>query len=332
MLKDHVKTKILTVFLFAYFIFSVVAVFVPKVFAADWTTPDAVHSKNGETAPNVATNAIDDSTSSYWRYDIAVYHWIIFDMGETKIVTKIQIYQSGLAAYRWGLDQGLYVYVSDDPAAFGDAVWEGVLNAVGWQESGAFNKNGRYVKLKSKSSDAGQHLNEFQAYAEIVPPEPGVTHFLFETGGSLGFQNDIGKTVVLQIISGILNSTTNAFSLDAGGGYFRFTALNDTEITIVFVGVDYVQVSGDQNNGNRHIQSGETITINSGNNVVISWTMLIKPWLPLLFIIGIIGLFASFGGPLYAINKIKHHEYYEGIRTGLVLTVTGIAFVIAWLW
>ena len=163
------------------------------------------------------------------------------------------------------------------------------------------------------------------------PEEVGGTQFLFGINGSLGFQNDVNSIITLQITNGTLNSTTNAFNL-GDSGYFSFSALNDTEITIVFVGINNVQVSGDQNNTNRVIQSGDTITVNSGNNVHIEWWILTEPWLPLMFIIGMIGLAASFAGPLYAINKIKHHEYHEGMRMGLILTVTGIAFVLAWLW
>ncbi len=138
----------------------------PKVYGADWTTPSSIHSKCGQQGDKPATNAIDDNTGTFWQHYDTCFHWIIFDMGTTKTITKIRIFQYTEAIYRWGKDVGLYVYVSNDVGAFGAAVWEGVLNAEGWQESGEFSKNGRYVKLVSKSNADTQVMYEFDAYAE----------------------------------------------------------------------------------------------------------------------------------------------------------------------
>ncbi len=132
---------------------------------AVWTTPDAVHSKCGETDPFFATNAIDENIDSAWRHFLVGYHWIIFDMGATKTITKIRIYQSPiLSEWRWGSNVGFYVYVGDNPEDLGDAVWEGILDTGGWQESGAFNKNGRYVKLVTKFGRDSERIFEFDAY------------------------------------------------------------------------------------------------------------------------------------------------------------------------
>lgn len=137
---------------------------------AEWTTPDAIHSKCGEDVGQEAILAIDKNTETYWRHNAECYHWIIMDMKETKKITKIRLYQDVISSsYRFGLSYGLRVYVSDNPADFGDAVWEGILNAGGWQESEAFNKNGRYIKLVSKFPSPLQRMYEFDAYAEVVP-------------------------------------------------------------------------------------------------------------------------------------------------------------------
>lgn len=139
---------------------------------AAWNTPSAIHSFCGEHASYPAVNSMDDDTETYWiHYVEPCLHWIIFDMGETKDVTQIRLYQDDdYEAKRWGAEFGLYVYVSDDLGAFGDAVWEGVLNAGGWQESGAFEKSGRYVKLVSKDSARVQRMYEFDAYCNGAPP------------------------------------------------------------------------------------------------------------------------------------------------------------------
>lgn len=159
-----------------------------------WTTPTAVHSKCGETSPHVATNAKDDDTSTSWRHYSTCYHWIIFDLGQTYTVSKIRLYQSSLSGVRWGKTDGLDVYVSDDPASFGSAVWTGVLNAIGWQESGSFSKNGRYVKLVSKDNASTQRIYEFDAYCAAVGAYSPSSHLSGRSGGiNESMQGGIGR-------------------------------------------------------------------------------------------------------------------------------------------
>ena len=148
---------------------------------ADWTTPSAIHSKCGQDVDYPATNTIDENTATFWRHYTTEYHWIIFDMGETKKITQIRLYVVG-SSQAFGLSVGLYVYVGDDPENLGAAVWEGVLNVANqWNLSGTFDKNGRYVKLLSKSNSALQRMYEFDAMAEAVaggPIERAVTESL----------------------------------------------------------------------------------------------------------------------------------------------------------
>ena len=154
---------------------------------------------------------------------------------------------------------------------------------------------------------------------------------LFPSGSSLTFQNDVKSNVTLQIISGTLNSSENKLELNSGGGSFRFTALNDTQIKITYSDCT-VKVSGDQGQELRIINSGSIITVNTGNSVLVLWDRQIEPWLPMMFVFGMVGLGAMIVGPLYAINKIKNREYLEALKTGTVVTVIGIALFIAWLW
>jgi len=174
----------------------------------------------------------------------------------------------------------------------------------------------------------GITIYEFQEAKATVTS--GTFTSYFPANSSLGFQHE-NDFVTLNIVTGTLNSSVCTLTFGGGGGFYRFQANETATIKITF-NVSSVQVVGDQNKTNRVIGSGDSITVNSGNNVMISWNILIEPWLPVLFIIGMIGLGASFAGPLYAIDKIKHRQYYEGMRTGLLLTIVGISFVLAWLW
>ena len=126
-----------------------------------WKTPPTINDKCGETDPNLAINAADYITSSAWVHQTTELHWIIFDLGQSRLITKVRLFQP--LSLRWGGASGLTVYVSDDPASWGTAVWEGVLNASGWQETAAFSKQGRYVKLVSLSNSLNQIMGEFQA-------------------------------------------------------------------------------------------------------------------------------------------------------------------------
>lgn len=147
-----------------------------------WTTPSAVHSRCGEDASYPATKAKDNDTDTYWRHFTTCYHWIIFDLSQTYTVSKIRLYQATLSSLRWGLAAGLDVFVSDDPASWGSAVWTGVLNASGWRECSAFNKDGRYVKFVSKDDSKYQRMYEFDAYCSSVGYVP-LSHSSGRGGG-----------------------------------------------------------------------------------------------------------------------------------------------------
>jgi len=126
-----------------------------------WKIPTNVYDKCGEDSWHPASDAIDNSTGSYWQHNSECNHWTILDMGETMNISKIRIYQySRSSSRRWGYPDGIEVYVSDDPANWGSVVWNGTLNSGGWQESGVFRAEGRYVKLYSKSSSSSQRMYE----------------------------------------------------------------------------------------------------------------------------------------------------------------------------
>src|SRR4030065_563039 len=95
--------------------------------AVSWITPVAIYDKCGEYFAQLAEYTIDELVlESEWAHYVTEYHWIVFDLGLTREVRGIRIYQG--ATSLWGRALGLYVYVSDDPADWGAAVWGGTLN------------------------------------------------------------------------------------------------------------------------------------------------------------------------------------------------------------
>lgn len=172
---------------------------IPPPSEGEWTTPDSVHSKCGETGDDVATNAIDGHTGTYWRHNVVCFHWIILNMGAVKKLTKVRLYQySGTRA--WGQAVGVLVYVSNDVEDWGDPVYEGILSggAVTWYESDAFSKVGRYIKFVSKADSNEQRIRELEVFAE--PPLPVTPLLAKKLGSNLAVLlrgEDKGKIVIL---------------------------------------------------------------------------------------------------------------------------------------
>lgn len=152
----------------------------------------------------------------------------------------------------------------------------------------------------------------------------------FSNGASLGFQHG-NRYVLLEVTSGNLNSSENSLTLDSDGGLFRFEANETTTLQITF-NVTTVKVFGDQNNENRVIPSGTSISINATDKVTIYWHITYGFWLPMMFVFGMVGMLSTFGGVLYIANEVKKKNYYDAFRNGVIILSIGIALVIAWLW
>ena len=161
----------------------------------------------------------------------------------------------------------------------------------------------------------------------------GTFHTLLLDGASIGFQNDVNKIVAVTVVSGLINSTNSKVVIYDGGGSYRFSSLNSTQIMITYSGIDTVTISGAQGSTETTtVTSGDTFQVDAGDNVLISWVQTLPPTLPLMFIVGMTGLGAMLGGPLYTIQLIKAHKYESALVNGLTITVLGVALFIAWLW
>ena len=128
-----------------------------------WTTPTAVYDKCGEDSWHPASYTIDDDTGTYWRHSSTCNHWITLDMGETINISRIRIYQG---SDDWGGSSGIEVYVSDNPENWVSSVWTGQIDGWGWEYTGTFSAEGRYVKLVSLSTSSSQRLYEVQVETE----------------------------------------------------------------------------------------------------------------------------------------------------------------------
>jgi hypothetical protein len=176
--------------------------------------------------------------------------------------------------------------------------------------------------------DTGSLFVTVEEYPPIPDPAPaieeGTVKVLFMSGSSLGFQNDINKTVILTVTSGTLNCTTPTITLLSDQGLFEFVALNDVTLQITYSGITDVNAYGDQGKVDRRLTSGNSLVIDEGDDVTIYWTGGGYEFiLPISFIIMMVGLIMFIGGPMYGIHQIQKKEYQKGILTILIFGSIG---------
>jgi len=155
-------------------------------------------------------------------------------------------------------------------------------------------------------------------------------NILVTENGGIGFQND-DKYILLTPITGDLNSSTNSLSIYEGGGTFRFLS-NETFTFKITFDVTNVKVEGDKGNVGRFVDSGDSISIDSTDIVVITWNIHVEAWLPLMFILGMFGIVSMIGGAMYGVKELKKHNYEHGLVTSIIFIAVGFSFILAWLW
>lgn len=173
------------------------------------------------------------------------------------------------------------------------------------------------------------YLCKVKADSPIVTGSNFQLYFL--ANGKLAFQHlsipytTTGATITLTVTSGTLNGTGGTLIMYQTSGRLTFTSQNNSVISL----------TSTSESTNFHINGEATssASITLGSNYVVEWSFL-EPelLLPIMFILGMFGLGSMIGGPIYGIYQVKHGEYFDGFRTGLVVTVLGIALTIAWLW
>jgi len=216
-------------------------------------------------------------------------------------------------------------------------------NGVLWQTLTNSSKNDvsseattrTYTLYPSTVTDNTYGITAAQANSVTVtwgtPPPSAGFNLYFETNGKLAFQHlsvpweTKAATITLTVTSGTLKGTSASLAMYPTSGTLTFTALENGAITL----------TSTSNGTTFHINGAvaNSASIVNGQTYTLEWSFLEPEFLlPIMFILGMFGLGSMFGGPIYGIYKVKHGEYYEGFKTGLILTVLGVALTIAWLW
>jgi len=152
----------------------------------------------------------------------------------------------------------------------------------------------------------------------------------------LGFRQTYARTethnwILLSASEGMLNSSENEFSLSStGGGYFKFTSNESFTLTITS-DFSHVEVVGDSGNSRRGISNSSALAIEADNVVYVYFSGVVQPYVPYMFILGMVGLVSMFGGPICAIHLFKERDYRRAITIGCTITALGVGLFIAWL-
>lgn len=152
---------------------------------------------------------------------------------------------------------------------------------------------------------------------------------------SVGIQVGYGFTgateyVLLEATSNMMNSSLTTLQMsNAGNGYFKFLSNETFDLQLTFSNMK-VSLSGDQGQANRQITNKTVYPVNAGNTIVVSWVIILQPWVPYLFILGMIGLGSMFGGSLYSIHLFKKREYQWALVQAVTFIAVGFGLFISW--
>jgi len=146
--------------------------------------------------------------------------------------------------------------------------------------------------------------------------------------GSIAF-GDSEHGVTLTVTSGTLNGTSS-MTYWREKGKINIVTENAAEFTLIAYGErTSLRYSGTLvNEVSSVLIYGSTV---SGDSFYFGWETQTAPLLPIMFIIGVIGLFTFVGGLLYLLYKFKEGEYVEGMRKGIIFMSLGFGLVWGWL-
>lgn len=155
-------------------------------------------------------------------------------------------------------------------------------------------------------------------------------HVYFNTGESIGFQNDVDTWVIVNVTSGYLNSIDNNIGITQTGGYFIFQPDTTVSMQVIYSNITISQVRIDQG----AILNGTITSFNTAQHEIewlINTEYYTGPLLPFGFIMGMVGLVSMIGGSCYTVYKLKQKELDAAICVGFVMALVGYALFIGWL-
>lgn len=118
-----------------------------------WVTPDDVYLCCGETSGHHCDITLDGLTYTDWQCNGTHLHWIIYDLGATKLVLRIKLYLDTTDTWA-NICRLEGVYINDTHDLSGGSKASGNFGeAEGWFDIAVTPTCGRYIYLQLKTYD-----------------------------------------------------------------------------------------------------------------------------------------------------------------------------------
>lgn len=166
-------------------------------------------------------------------------------------------------------------------------------------------------------------------YAHVATTQTFNTYF--SNGSSLRFQNDINKTLTLQITNGTFNNSNCILAIERNMGQFIFSAQENATVLLasdyspISIVLDDVKLFPDD--------SFDTVT---NQTYTLKWLFYNRSIIDDYFLVGVglFGLGLCIMSPILIINIIKAGDWDKVDSIGLyfVLMLVGAGMMIIWLW
>ena len=148
-------------------------------------------------------------------------------------------------------------------------------------------------------------------------------------GGSMGFSSYYSGCVVT-VTAGTLNGTANIMLFYRSQGEVHISSNSAATFYIdgFLRGVPYVKGSTTATVIN---DTRIEATTTNGDNLIIGWSVSADPLLPLMFILGVLGVISMIGGAVYSVKLFGDGLYEKGLVNGALFISLGFGLVLAWL-
>lgn len=171
------------------------------------------------------------------------------------------------------------------------------------------------------------------ADAEILLVDGSSFELYLLPGDEVNFRHGYNDfNVTLDVKLGTLNASVSDLKLWYDrGGYIQFTTVGSITFEIEFSteGIfEYANCTVTEVTENELYR----VTASAAAMVFLRWNSYISSFLPLDFILGLIGVVGVPLSIIYGYEKIKKREYREALELTTVFLALSIALVIAWLW
>jgi len=160
----------------------------------------------------------------------------------------------------------------------------------------------------------------------------------FNTGQALAFQSD--ATIKIEVLTGLLNSSSASLSLYTRTGTFRFNNVNDSTIQVTSPDAE----GGFEIDINGATQTTETgrfihrVTILTGDVVTIIWGWRLESWIGkyTMFALGMGGLILMVASPTWGVWMFKkkglNPDSFERAMYAVLVFCVGFGLLVMWLY